>query len=281
MKNCFTILLILMSFITQFSCEKGINGSEEDNMILEITENNSAILEGRTIGVNLDSICDLRKTIDVVLEDGADKLYIDKAYVCRQAKFATYVYWIIPVQNISGDSLSYIHVTGIEFRTSDNMLIYSDDSYISGEVGISGRYCSHCFLASHAEGYIFGIEEMPYDEIAKINIRTAKPGESYLGHSALEVVPVNYKITRNDLLVEIKNKSKETVNLAQYFEFILLDNDNLPLFWSFFNIAGDEPESGENTTLDAGETVYYKCDNNYAGKCNRIKPLVDYCRNVE
>jgi len=276
MKNYYSVLFLILIAGIIISCEKDKEDEpEENNMIIETLGNNSAILEGESIGDSSESIDDLRKIIDIELFEDTDDFSINKAYICRSSTMTSHIYWIIPAENTSDNPLVFIKANNIQFKNSQFNLIGGDEEeYIYGELGQDNITYTTTFLSDKAKGYFTGIKEIPFNEIVKIEINNIESGTNNFHSSAIKVIPISYELTGDKIIIKVKNKSTETV-YAGISPYILLDRENIPLFWDYMEPVTDSINTGQFIEIDAGETINFEGLNNYKGKCNRILPIIE------
>jgi hypothetical protein len=259
------------------SCEKDKEDEPgEDNMIIETLGNNSAILEGEFIGDSSESTYNLRRIINAALFDDTGNIIVDKAYICRASVLTSHMYWIIPAENNSGSPLGFIKANNIQFKNSEFNLIGGDEEeYIYGELGQDNLIFTTTFLSAGAKGYFTGIKEIPFNETEKIEINNIESETNNFHISSIKVIPVSYGLSGNKIIVKVKNKSTETV-YAGISPCILLDSENLPLFWDYIEPVPDSLDTGLFIKIDPGETINFEGLINYRGKCKRILPIIDF-----
>jgi hypothetical protein len=280
MNNYYSVFIFILLAGIVISCEKDKEDeTDENNMIIEALGNNSAILEGKTIGDSTENIDDLRKIIDVELIEDSNDFYIDKAYICRPSSLASHICWIIPVENISENPLVFIKANNIQFKNSQLILIGSDEEkYVYGEFGQDNLIYTTTFLPVNGKGYFVGIKEISFDEVTKIEINNIESGTNNFHSSSIKVIPLSYELTGNKIIIKVKNKSKETV-YAIISPYILLDYENLPLLWDYLEPVTESINTGQVIEISAGEIVNFEGYNNYKGKCNRILTVIEFGMN--
>ncbi|UCH14836.1 MAG: hypothetical protein JSV22_02450 [Bacteroidales bacterium] len=276
MKRNFPVFVLVVMAGIIYSCRKDKDDDPgEVNMILETQGNNSAILEGAVIGDSSESKESLRKTIDIEIVNDTGNFDISRAYICRSTSTISQINWIIPAKNISGNNLVYIKANDIQFKTSQFILIGSDEEeFIYGELGEDNYIYTTTFLSAGEKGYFVGKKEIPFDELSNIEINSIESGTNNFYRSSIKVVPMSYELVNNRITVKVKNKSMVTV-YAIKSPYILLDNQNLPLFWDYLEPVIDSIEVPV-IEIYPGEMVNFQAVNYYKGNCNRILPIIEY-----
>jgi hypothetical protein len=277
MKKFYSVIFLILIAVIFFSCEKDKEDeAEENNIIIKTLGNNSSILEGDSIGVNSENNDSLRKAVDIELLHNTDNFHIDKAYICRSSSTASQINWIIPAENISDNPLVFIKANNIQFKNSQLNLIGGDEEeYIFGELGQENITLTTTFLSAGARGYFAGTKKLRFDEIKKIEINNIESATNNFHTSSIEVIPISYILDDNKIIVKVKNKSKETI-YAIVSPYILLDHENIPLFWDYMEPVEDSTKTVEVIEINPGETVNFEDYIDYKGGCNRILPILEF-----
>ncbi len=277
MKNYYSVLILIITGSLILSCKKDKEDDPgEINMILGTQGNNSAILEGAAIGDSSESMESLRKTVDLEILNDTGNFDISRAYICRSTSIASQINWIIPAKNISGNNLVYIKANDVQFKTSQSVLIGSDEEkFIYGELGEYNYIYTTTFLSAGEKGYFVGKKEIPFDDLTNIEISNIESAANNFYRSSIKVVPMSYELAGDKIIVKVKNKSMVTV-YAIISPYILLDNQNLPLFWDYLEPVIDSTEVVPVIEIYPGDIVDFQAVNYYKGKCKRILPIIEY-----
>ncbi|TLX72395.1 hypothetical protein E9993_17825 [Labilibacter sediminis] len=258
--TCMMILLIL-PFI---SCEKDSN---------DIEPNTSPILVGELIGDNLDHLSELWKVGEVLLGNDSEDYHIDKMYFTRPQSTSEYVYWIIPIRNVSDSSHIFIKATDMKFLDiADNMLDVNDllnFTYVHGSNAKVNHslVSTNAFLRPNELGYFVGLDRVSFDNVAKISIESIKHSVKDFSYLDINVIPTSYQMKSNNLNVFIKNLSNKDVRIMESL-YLMLNRNNVPIYWGYLDPS--------DYFLPAESSINMSADIFYNGECYRIQPMLEF-----
>ncbi len=249
----------------------------EDTKDNELKANNSAILNGEEIATNATPNSVLGKLGTFAIGTSTTEFEFGNLSISRAWESSSYVYWTLPVKNISGKSHVFIKLTGIKYLNSSNQVIYHDDidyTYVTGCNGhSSSNLYSTTFLRSGESGYFTGIEQIAYDQFVKLSFDAIEYSSSEFVAASIEVIPQTYHITDGKIYVEINNQSNQNTYITSSKCF-LLDQYSNPIHWIFLSVPSTYPNY--EMMLTGGSSGELTSVISYSGSCQKIQPFIEF-----
>ncbi len=282
MKNIISLIFIGL-LLMSVSCKKDKNKEDDDQIIVNNSaNNNSAILIGDTIGDGSQTIDSLRKIGKVIVENGSNDFYTDTIYFISSGySTSEYTYWIMPIRNISENAHAFIEATDFTFLDSNNNILSQGPdncAFVNGSCGTGtlSNVMTNTFLRPNELGYFVGIEDVNFDKVAKIKIKSIKHQNFDFYYSNVNVIPTSYSAPNHTyhhkVNLNIKNESNEAV-YVRTSSYLLLDQNNKPLQYSFFNFE-QLVSSNSSTSMVDKYSFYF-------GRCNKIQPFLNLSLSME
>ena len=250
--------------------------SEDANV--EVINNNMAVLaseSGDSIGLNVSSVADLRETYSVT--SPSSDFSVSTAYVMRASTSSSYLYYVIPVENISSTSQNGLFWgVDVSFRDASGNELDLDYPNVLGSIhtSSSGSY-SIDHIQAGEDGYIVGsIYGVNFDEIASVEIQEIGPWYSYSQYDLVTstVLPVSYTVDYissylSTYTITVENESDDSITLDSYTSLyvIFLDDNDEPVFYDSTWIDSDDVGS-----LSAGDSLDFSGYTYYEGTASTI-----------
>ena len=230
----------------------GVSGSIDDN--------NYSRLTGDPVGPGNEVVANLRKTVPVtVLSQDPNIEIASNAYVFRSSTGSESVRWYIEVTNRSDRRECSIWLRDISLKDSGGAEILDAGSgFVSGNVGqrTTGTWTSSC-LEPGASAPELGIEsDDAYTALASIEIGSVSTSTNTEEAPPAIVRATSYSPNGSDAVsVTVENTGSQAAYLDGTSKFILLDDSDAPLWWSFLDGEGDI-QPGETFELEDDRLLY-------------------------
>lgn len=285
MKKISAIQIIFFAIcILLLQCSDGGDSNNDKNQ-LDLPpfsgNNNTTILTGNPIGSNTAVVSDLRKVVAVNLVNSNSYIQIGTAYVFRHsATDEDSLYGIIPITNISSNSLYFIELTTIDYLDGSNQVLESNEfSFVTGSMGVTsgGSYTDTC-LAPGETGFVTFIEipevlDTYYTKLTSIRISEISAYTDAFYEPDIEIIPQVYEYALPYLYVTLKNTGTR-LGYVTFTQYIMLDSSNLPLMWGFLNYP--TWSSFEDLILDVNQQGIVQAYGYYDGTASVIMVKVSY-----
>lgn len=230
----------------------GVQGSIDDN--------NYAQLSGPAVGPGLEDPADVRKTVPVTVVTANPDIEVDDtAFVFRRRSDVEGIRWLVTVTNRSGARQCSIALEEIFFRDSDGTAIAdSSIDFVDGNVGVTstGRWRDSC-LDPGASGVVLGIEtDDLFSELGSIQVGDVSTRPTTADAPPAVVRATSYRTESVDsFTVVVENTGTASAYIDDTSVFVLLDDSNDPLWWSFLD-GEVEIDPGATAELTEGNLLY-------------------------
>ena len=261
--------LILLPILT--SCGEG--GDEDKNSAYLVT--------GGQLGTNETPVSELRKNINFSIVSSNSDFTFGTAIAAKALATSEAFYWFLSVTNVSSsETYCFIRVENITFTSADDTVLETEDfSYVEGytkKLSSSAIYTNTC-LEPNQSGHVIGIEmSVPFNQVANIQINSISKSSSLVEMPAMDMSVLSYSAeqpptTSQEVNINVVNNGPESGQIRSLSLAILLDDNDVPLIWSFFN-----PTDTWDGILAANERGVLTDTLWYEGFSNKILLYLDY-----
>jgi hypothetical protein len=236
--------------------------------------NNGALLEGAAIGTGVDPIDALRKPLAVTVTASTD-FVVGDAYATRQAASidgvaVDGVYVVVPITNPSDELRCGITISPYRWTDVSGALVKDRGfQHVRGSVAAVPPVYSDLCLGPGESGWLLDVDNDGYEAIAGIELAFENFRTAMTSVPPARIVPRAYEVGALEdsvfrLRVDVDNEGTAAGTIrafAVYSQAILLDDDGLPLVWTFLQDA-ISPEDG---VIAAGASGWVEGSVGYAG----------------
>ena len=288
-----TLLLVLMN-----GCDSGNSNSpvlddsyspgdaEYSGYIVGSHTNTSFIVEGVEIGSNEVPNDDLRTTIPVTITVDEPEFIVGQGYKLKEQLGDNAWYFLVSIENIGLTTYCGVVFGSVSiFDASDVLVAFSENMPSSFFVGsmryapTSGNYVSTC-LAPGEKGYFAREYEIPIDTAVRVEVGSIHRRSVDIVNSepyepvSDDVEPIGYRIYpysqfSQAIDVNFENTGSNTSRFND-IEYILLDNNNEPLYYSWFGFVN------RYAFINPGETLPLIDHSRFQGSANKILVFMKY-----
>ena len=290
MKRFTLVVLALVAALVLAACSVEVDPGDpnnpddpgDPNTPTQVEGNNAAVLTGATLGSGAADVAALRKDISVRLITEDRDLELRDAYLARESADTETFEWFVELVNTGTETYCFVQALGLEFSGDGESVLIGDNSFVQGNVrvGANDVYTDTC-LAGGQTGYFFSIEnaadgDQLYSLIDSLTLSelTVQAGGEVPPAS---IVPQEYSVapgTPQEIAVNITNTGTALARLEEFSNYILLDDDEQPLTWNFFNSPSNSV--GGDGTVAAGETRVLNDTLSYDGSADRMLAYTDF-----
>lgn len=220
------------------------------------TANNSAVLSGAALGSGITPNSELRREISASVTGENTAFSLDSAYATRTTADSETLYWFITVTNQGSGLQCFVKASVLEFKdTAGQTLTTSDLAFVSGSVGVGSTVYTDTCLGRGETGYFFGIEVADgastlYSSVDSIVIATLESDAGFSAPAA-RLIPQSYAVSDEAFSVTVANEGTGAAKLGELSSYFLVDENDLPLEWGFFDGVSGKPD---DPVLEAGDT---------------------------
>ncbi|MEM7436171.1 MAG: hypothetical protein AAF436_13520 [Myxococcota bacterium] len=252
----------------------GIGGAGGVEPPTTITDNNYARLNGDAVGRGIQSTNALRKTVQItVVTPNPDVEVATTGYVFRRANDVETTRWHFVLTNRSTSVACFIRLSDIMLKDSDgDVLADAGISFVEGNIGDpgNGMWTGSC-LEPGASGPVLDIDSAEvYSAIASIEIGSISTATTTSAPPPAIVRGTSYSRqgSGDAFSVTVENIGAGPAYLGGSSRYVLLDDANEPLWWSFLDGEGE---------IAPGEEFELVEDNSlYEGEANTMDVYVDF-----
>ncbi len=240
------------------------------------TPNNSVVLSGTALGRGTTPNSQLRKELGAGLTGESTAFRLGKAYATRGSATSETLYWFVAITNQSDSLRCFIRARELELKDSANRVLVTETFAFVGVSRSTGTYTNTC-LNSRETGYFFGIEleditPAIYSSVSSVSISGIEDDSDFDAPTA-RIIPQSYSaLEPQGFTVTARNEGTGAARVSNYSSYFLLDENNLPLFFGYFDGSLDAPP-----VINVGETA--KLNNTYFfydGLTTKVQPQIDF-----
>ncbi|MEM7137736.1 MAG: hypothetical protein AAF500_14225 [Myxococcota bacterium] len=239
-----------------------------------ITDNNYARLNGDAVGGGTQPTSGLRKTVEItVVTPNPDVEVATAGYVFRRANDVETTRWHFVLTNRSTTVACFIRLSDIMLKDVDgNVLADAGISFVNGNIGDpgNGMWTGTC-LEPGASGPVLDIDSAEvYSEITSIEIGSISTATTMSAPPPAIVRGTRYarQGSGDAFSVTVENIGAGPAFIGGSSRYVLLDDANEPLWWSFLDGEGE---------IAPGEEFELAEDNSlYEGEANTMDVYVDF-----
>jgi hypothetical protein len=243
--------------------------------------NNAATLQGPPVGLgSFEGSCEVRRRVPVVVTRAGDGLAFNgQAFLLRASPLLSgTVTAIVPVQNdgativCSGGQSITVTLIG-----AGGAVISSEATDLVGSVAtflISGENsCLGPSESGFVQGGALDLQRPFYDEIIRVEVSVSDLYPTS-GRPYGSLVPKSYALTSSVLTVTYENVSAFAARTGGGFNLgyvLLLDADNLPVYYTSFDLAPEETiQPGATGTISNSYLPYFP------GRVTRLRAFLQF-----
>ncbi len=237
----------------------------------ELSGPNWAVIDGPRVPSNGGTdVVRLRKRLVLDATDGAG-LRVTDAFAMRSSVDSSWVRVAVSVANDADHTQCFVKLEGVVYRDRAGGMLGTDRGYVTGTLrSMTAVYTNTC-LQPGETGYWLGIEELPYAELAGIEVRVE--ASELASSPAPKLVPWTYLAVSEDGRdrIEVAARHQGAVPVQLSFSRVMIIGEyDEPLHWTFL----DGP--AEDVVVEPGELLTLSRDLYYAGSGSRIIAWLDY-----
>jgi len=257
------------------------------NVLVQNTlPNNSATLAGPPIGPSTPRFPVEQLRAKVNVSSPSPKIDITSAYILRTDPNYPEVFSVVMKANYTASvGACSIFLDTVDFLdVNSNVLVSASVIAVSGDikdstVGVSKSFCFGPGQSAYFEGAVLAVNAAPmaFESITDISPQYYLAFDSAMANN-LAVLPVNYTVSNipnssyQTVEVEIENMGSAMVKIDTYSNYLLLDQDGLPLDTGVLQVI-----SGWDGLLDVGQRNKLTSVSDYRGeRGNKLYVVVNF-----
>lgn len=233
-----------------------------------------AALNESSIGLRTVSNYELQKSAPVYLRKDHAALRVGPdAYIVRSYRTQSVPYLIIPVENVSSDSVTgFTKLVGVSVIADGYPAQTYKSIFVHGKVGVSvatGVYTRSCLWPRMTGYFLEVVERADFADNFQIEIDSVVSNAAEFRDPYEQVYAYNYNVFNDTLEVWAENYGSYSADVDNSWLYVLLDYRSEPVIWGF-------TEAWNSGILNPGSITRRIKPIRYEGDANRILVLVDY-----
>ncbi len=233
-----------------------------------------ALLNGPSIGLKAVSNYDLQKSAPVYLRKDHGALRVDSyAYLVRSYATQSVPYLIIPVENVSSDSVTgFTKLMGVSVIADGYTVQTYESIFVHGKVGVSvatGVYTRSCLWPRMTGYFLEVVERADFADNFQIEIDSVVSNAAEFRDPYEQVYAYSYSVFDDTLEVWAENYGSYSADVDNSWLYVLLDYRREPVMWGF-------TQAWNSGILNPGSITWRIKPIRYEGDAERILVLVDY-----